>query len=255
MQSLGIVAIAVAVGLATGCLLGTQPSANGQLGRHLEHPLQASMISFASGAAIVLALSLAAGVFPPRLTVSAGQMPWWVWTGGAIGVVMVTTSLIFVPRVGSLIWFAAVMTGQTVAAIVLDHYGWMGNPRSSASPLRLVGAMLLIGGVIAIVQAKRLEANAEASSDRGGGKAFPPKRPARRNRPIPDRYPFPLAPPSSPPDPDSWQELRLRQNWGETMVWRLGRPPTPWSGFVGGRRAVAMRRTETRISPRGRDRK
>lgn len=157
MQSWGIVAVAVLVGLATGCLLGTQPSANGQLGRNLEHPLQASMISFASGATIVLILSLVAGVFPPRLTAPATQLPWWIWTGGAIGVVMVTTSLIFVPRVGSLIWFAAVMTGQTVAAIVLDHYGWMGNPRAPASSLRLLGAVLLIGGVIAIVQAKRTE--------------------------------------------------------------------------------------------------
>ena len=157
MQSLGIVAVAVLVGLATGCLLGAQPSANGQLGRNLEHPLQASMISFASGATIVLVLSLVAGVFPPRMTAPVTHLPWWIWTGGAIGVVMVTTSLIFVPRVGSLIWFAAVMTGQTIAAIVLDHYGWMGNPRAPASALRILGAVLLIGGVIAIVQAKRME--------------------------------------------------------------------------------------------------
>ncbi len=169
MQSWGIVFVAVAVGLATGCLLGTQPSANGQLGRNLEHPLQASMISFASGAVIVLVLSLVAGVFPPRLVTPAGQLPWWIWTGGAIGVVMVTTSLIFVPRVGSLIWFAAVMTGQTGAAILLDHYGWMGNPRSPASPLRLLGAVLLIGGVLAIVEAKRTERPRQpAALDRTG---------------------------------------------------------------------------------------
>src|SRR6056297_1072902 len=157
MQSWGIVFVAVAVGLATGCLLGTQPSANGQLGRNLEHPLQASMISFASGAVIVFVLSLVAGVFPPRLVTPAGQLPWWIWTGGAIGVVMVTTSLIFVPRVGSLIWFAAVMTGQTVAAILLDHFGLLGNPRAEASPLRLLGMGLLIAGVAVIVIAKRHE--------------------------------------------------------------------------------------------------
>jgi len=36
--------------------------------------------------------------------------------GGAIGVMLVTTSIIFVPRVGSLVWLAAVMTGQTLGA-------------------------------------------------------------------------------------------------------------------------------------------
>lgn len=86
---------------------------------------------------------------------------------------MVTTSLILVPRVGSLPWFAAIMTGQTLAALILDHYGLLGNPKSPVSPLRLLGAACLIAGVLAIVQSKRIEQNAvqleekaaQASSD------------------------------------------------------------------------------------------
>lgn len=157
MQGFGLVLIAVAIGLLAGCLLGTQPSVNGQLGKNLEHPLQASLISFASGTAIILVLSLASGVFPPVFTTSPRELPWWIWFGGAIGVVLVTSSLILVPKVGSLPWFAAVMTGQTLAALLLDHYGMLGNPRTVASPLRLLGAGLLIAGVLVIVQAKRLE--------------------------------------------------------------------------------------------------
>ncbi|MEM9643666.1 MAG: DMT family transporter [Planctomycetota bacterium] len=130
---------------------------NGQLGRSVGHPMQASMISFASGVGIVFLICVISGLFPPKLQVPAGELPWWIWFGGAIGVVMVTTSLIFVPRVGSLTWFAAVMTGQTVGAIILDHYGWLGNERASASPLRLIGSTLLIAGVMVIVVAKRQE--------------------------------------------------------------------------------------------------
>jgi transporter family-2 protein len=159
----GTVIIAIAIGLFAGCLLGAQPSVNGQLGRHLEHPLQASLISFASGTAILLILALSTGVFPPSFTTPPRDLPWWIWFGGAIGVVLVTTSLILVPRVGSLPWFAAVMTGQTVAAILLDHYGLLGNPRAVASPLRLLGAGLLIVGVLVIVQAKRLEFRGETA--------------------------------------------------------------------------------------------
>ncbi len=157
LSHFGIVTVAILVGLATGCLLATQPSVNGQLGRSVEHPMQASMISFASGAAIVLVVCVVMGWFPPRFRVPASQLPWWIWFGGAIGVVMVTTSLIFVPRVGSLPWFAAVMTGQTVGAILLDHFGLLGNPRAEASPLRLLGMGLLIAGVAVIVIAKRHE--------------------------------------------------------------------------------------------------
>jgi len=156
-QSFGTILIAVVIGLLAGGLLGTQPSVNGHLGRHLVHPLQASLISFSSGTAILLILTVGIGVFPPVFKAPPGELPWWTWFGGAIGVVLVPTSLILVPRVGSLPWFAAVMTGQTVAALLLDHFGLLGNPRTLASPLRLLGVSLLIAGVLVIVQAKRLE--------------------------------------------------------------------------------------------------
>lgn len=157
MPSPGLIIVAVVVGLAAGCLLGTQPSVNGYLGLKMAHPLQAALISFASGTAILFLLSVLTGNFPPEFTVPKSSLPWWAWCGGAIGVVMVTSSLIFVPKVGSLMWFAAIMTGQTIIAIVLDHYGLLGNPKSPASPLRLLGAAFLIAGVLVIVQAKRLE--------------------------------------------------------------------------------------------------
>ena len=157
MSPSALILVAVAIGLAAGCLLGAQPSINGQLGRNVAHPLQASLISFATGTTILLILSVASRAFPPKLTTPMSQLPWWIWTGGAIGVVLVTSSLILVPRVGSLPWFAAVMTGQTIAAIVLDHFGLLGNPKAVASPLRLLGGALLIAGVMVIVYAKRSE--------------------------------------------------------------------------------------------------
>ena len=149
--------IAILVGLAAGCVLGIQPSVNGSLGKVVAHPYQAALISFSVGTALLLILCLFAGVFPPSFQSTPRQLPWWIWSGGAIGVVVVTTSLFFVPRVGSVPWFAAIMTGQTLAAILLDHYGWMGNPQASASPLRLLGVALLVAGVLVIAQAKRSE--------------------------------------------------------------------------------------------------
>ena len=157
MQALGPIVVAVIVGLAAGCLLGAQPSVNGQLGQNVHHPLQAALISFTSGTIIILLICIGLGIFPPTFTRSPAELPWWIWTGGAIGVVMVTTSLILVPRVGSLPWFAAVMTGQTVAALLLDHFGLLGNPQSRATPIRLIGTAFLIVGVLCIVQAKRTD--------------------------------------------------------------------------------------------------
>lgn len=157
MQNASVLILAVVIGLLAGGLLGTQPSVNGYLGRHVAHPLQAALISFATGTAALLVLCLITKNFPVIFNVKASSLPWWSWTGGSIGVILVTTSLILVPKIGSLPWFAAIMTGQTVAALLLDHFGLLGNPRTETSPLRLLGTCLLISGVLAIVYAKKLE--------------------------------------------------------------------------------------------------
>ena len=141
-------------GLVAGCLLGAQPSANGYLGRHVGHPIQAATISFVSGTALLLLVSVFMGQFPPKLTISFDQIPWWAWIGGAIGTVLVTTSLYFVPHVGSLYWFSAVITGQIFAALLLDQFGWMGNPKQPANLLRICGAMLLVAGILCITYSR-----------------------------------------------------------------------------------------------------
>ena len=146
--------IAIATGLVSGFLFGTQPSVNGHMSRQLGHPLQASIVSFVTGTAILVGIAIAMGVFPPRLSSSVSQLPWWCWSGGAIGALLVTASLIFVPRIGSLPWHATIITGQLVAALVLDHFGLLGNPQESMSKSRFAGALLLVVGVILIFWAK-----------------------------------------------------------------------------------------------------
>lgn len=164
-QSVSFLIFAITVGVLAGCLLGTQPSVNGSLGKTVAHPLQASLISFGSGTAILLVINITLGIFPPQFPESASGLPWWIWMGGSIGVVMVSTSLFFVPRIGSLPWFAAVMTGQTVIALILDHYGLLGNARSPVSMLRFIGTALLVLGVLVIVCAKRLEQEGTLASE------------------------------------------------------------------------------------------
>jgi len=146
--------LAIATGLISGFLFGTQPSVNGYLARQLGHPLQASIVSFLTGSAILIGMGIAVGVFPFRLHASMTQWPWWCWGGGAIGVLLVTSSLIFVPRIGSLPWHATIITGQLLAALILDHYGLLGNPQEPMSKTRLVGALLLAAGVVLIFWAK-----------------------------------------------------------------------------------------------------
>lgn len=155
--------VAVLIGLAVGCLFGMQPSVNGSLSAAVQHPLHASVISFASGTVLLIVVSAIFAGFPPRFSTPPGDLPIWIWLGGSIGVVVVTTSLVVVPRVGSLLWFASLITGQILMAILLDHFGWLGTPKASISVPRLIGAGLLVSGLMVIVWAKWSETKADSA--------------------------------------------------------------------------------------------
>ena len=134
-----------------GFAMAVQPAANGTLAQRCEHPLQASIISFATG---LLALCLCAAVMrvgwpaPSRL---AG-LPFWAWTGGLLGTYMVTVSLLAAPKLGAANWIALVVAGQLGLSLVLDHYGWIGfRPHPLTWP-RFVGACCLATGVFLVLR-------------------------------------------------------------------------------------------------------
>ncbi len=60
----GYLLLAIICGLLTGATLGAQPGVNGYLGKHVAHPLQASLISFSSGLLVLLVLAIVLRFFP-----------------------------------------------------------------------------------------------------------------------------------------------------------------------------------------------
>jgi transporter family-2 protein len=44
----------------------------------------------------------------------------------------------------------AIVTGQMLASVALDHFGWVGFPQHSATLPRLVGAVFVVVGVALI---------------------------------------------------------------------------------------------------------
>jgi transporter family-2 protein len=73
--------------------------------------------------------------------------PAWHWLGGLLGAVYITGAVVLAPRLGAATLIAAVVAGQMLSSVVLDHFGWVGFERHPATPLRLLGAALVIAGV------------------------------------------------------------------------------------------------------------
>ncbi|MGQ9896162.1 MAG: DMT family transporter [Acidobacteriota bacterium] len=135
----------VTVVLLTGMMLPVQAAVNAKLRTFVVNPIYSALISFSVGTILLLVLASGmawagwAGHFRGGLSA-----PWWTWVGGALGAVFVTMAILAVPRIGAAGYSVAIITGQLIGALILDHYGWLGLPQQPLTWSRLLGAALLL---------------------------------------------------------------------------------------------------------------
>jgi len=134
------------VALATGAAMAVQALANSRLRFAIGTPLWAAIAQFIVGLAALAVIAVAMRQ-PSADTSGLSRMPWWGWIGGAIGALFIVVSIVLTPRLGTALTLATMTVGQLLAALVLDHYGWLGAPVIRMSLPRLLGATFLLAGI------------------------------------------------------------------------------------------------------------
>jgi bacterial/archaeal transporter family-2 protein len=139
----------LAFGFAAGAMLPVQFGINAQLARWIDSPLRASLVSFAVGTLVLLvaAIPLLRG-WPSGDPLSGA--PWWIWVGGALGAFYVLGSIVVAPKLGAVTLVGLILAGQTVASLLVDHFGWVGFEEHPVTPGRVLGVALLAVGVILV---------------------------------------------------------------------------------------------------------
>jgi len=138
--------------LASGLTLAFQPAVNARLRSTIGDPFWAATISFLTGtvALIVVALILRAP-FPDFS--NALRAPWYVWTGGLLGAIYVTSTIVCIPRLGAAQMLSLAVLGMMIGSLLIDQFGWFGLVIKPLSAFRVVGAILLVGGVAFMTRA------------------------------------------------------------------------------------------------------
>lgn len=135
--------------IAAGVAVAFQTGVNSQLRTDTSNPVLTALISFTVGTVALVVLYFAffrqTPMFPTNYSFT-----WWKFTGGLLGVVYVTAVVIAAPRIGAANALAFIVAGQFVAAIIIDHFGWMQLPIKPISLYRVVGIALLLAGVYLI---------------------------------------------------------------------------------------------------------
>jgi transporter family-2 protein len=141
--------ILVLAAIAVGLVLPLQTGINAQLRVALGHPLAAALVSFLVGT-IVLAAAVMLLRVPVPVARASGQVNWWLWSGGVLGALYIFAAVVLAPRLGAATLIASIVAGQMLASLLLDHFGWVGFAPHPVTLPRLVGAMMVIAGVVLI---------------------------------------------------------------------------------------------------------
>jgi transporter family-2 protein len=135
--------------LVAGAGMPLQAGINLRLRQSLGEPVLAALVSFAVGTLCLLAYVLATRVPVPSLAATSG-LPWWGWTGGALGAFFVFASIVLAGQLGAATTMAWLLAGQFLAALFLDHYGLVSFAVHPVSWQRVAGVALLVAGAMLV---------------------------------------------------------------------------------------------------------
>jgi transporter family-2 protein len=135
--------------LVAGAMMPTQAAINNKMAVTVGSPILAAFISFLVGTIALLVYAVATGV-PLGDMASAKNAPPIAWAGGILGAFFVASAVILVPRIGVAMTFSLIIAGQMLITLVLDHYGFLGLEERPISIPRVLGILLITGGVILI---------------------------------------------------------------------------------------------------------
>ncbi len=135
----------VMLAVLAGTMLPLQAAINARLARVVGSPIWAAAISGLVLTAALILVGMAAMRAPPRAAGING-LPWWAWTGGFCGAVVLSATTTIAPRLGAASMIALVMFGQVVCSLVLDHFGLFGLTPQPVTGKRFAAAALLLAG-------------------------------------------------------------------------------------------------------------
>ncbi|MGI9137056.1 MAG: DMT family transporter, partial [Candidatus Nanopelagicales bacterium] len=116
----GFSVIALLLALVAGAGVAIQQALGGRVNNGTGFPLSTAWLNFAFGTSGLLIGTLfgAAVIGAPVAQPKSG--PWWMYLGGILGVVFITTASWAVPRYGVLVFALTSIAGQLLGALLLD---------------------------------------------------------------------------------------------------------------------------------------
>jgi len=128
-----------------GVVLAVHLAMNAKVGSVLNNARVGNALFWCIGAAGALAIGLTgwrADALKP-----IGQAHPVLLTAGVLGASLVFAIAWLIPQVGAGPVMITLLAGQVIGGLLLSHYGWLGSPVQPISATKILGVLIMIGGV------------------------------------------------------------------------------------------------------------
>lgn len=142
--------LAMLATFAAGAMIAFQSPINAKLGSIVGGPLVAAFFSFCIGTLFLGTMILITKQYPDISQINRSQF--WLFIGGFLGAGLVFTTLSVVPILGSTLMIAILVMGQMTSGLFIDKIGFLLPQAYDISLPRIIGAILVIVGVILIAR-------------------------------------------------------------------------------------------------------
>ena len=136
--------------LFIGAILPVQAVLNTKLGKQTGGPLVSSLLSFLVGLICLFIINLFANYTALSHMKLLSVSPWYVWMGGLLGAIFVSGIIFVNQQQGVALTFALVVAGQIFISLLIDHFGLLGSIVRPVSIPKIIGALLIIAGLVLI---------------------------------------------------------------------------------------------------------
>lgn len=137
--------LALLLAFISGVLMAVQGALNAGLSKVIGL-LETTFVVHITGTILIGLLLFGLRMGKGNLSAFA-EAPWYVYLGGIVGVGIIYLVAASIPEVGAANATTAIIVGQVLTAILIDHFGAFGLEQSSYGWNQIIGLVLLaIGG-------------------------------------------------------------------------------------------------------------
>jgi len=129
-----------------GIVLAVHLAMNGKVGSVLNNARVGNALFWCIGALAALAIGMtgwSSGVLSPLKNVHPVLL-----TAGVLGACLVFAIAWLIPQVGAGPVMITLLAGQILGGLLMSHFGWLGSPVQPITMMKLLGVMVMIGGVV-----------------------------------------------------------------------------------------------------------